>query len=94
MARRNPTLKTKQEGTREFRFMTLDEGKMLRPGERIWFVANDRLARQVTVNGRPKTWKRDPFRLEVPVKYGLYEYDTFTSANFAGGSNPRVLVLV
>lgn len=29
-------------------------------------------------NGRTKTWKRDAERIEVPVKHGLYAYDTMT----------------
>lgn len=31
-------------------------------------------ARQVKVNGKVRTWKRDANRVEVPFKYGLYEY--------------------
>ena len=30
--------------------------------------------RTVKVNGKVRTWKRDPGRIEVPCKYGLYEY--------------------
>ena len=36
-------------------------------------------SRTVKVNGRVRTWKRDPNRIEVPYKYGLYEYGTFTA---------------
>ena len=43
----------------------------------IWFKAIDGTARQCKVNGRVRTWKRDPNRVEIPVKYGMYEYSTF-----------------
>jgi hypothetical protein len=43
----------------------------------IWFASNDGSARQCKVNGKVRTWKRDKNRVEVPVKYGLYEYGTF-----------------
>lgn len=33
-------------------------------------------ARTVKVNGKVRTWKRDPNRVEVPFKYGMYEYGT------------------
>jgi hypothetical protein len=29
--------------------------------------------RRVKFNGAVKTWKRDPSRVEVPCKYGMYE---------------------
>ena len=32
---------------------------------------------QVKVNGAIKTWKRDPSRFEIPVKYGLYQCARF-----------------
>jgi hypothetical protein len=72
--------------------MTLEEGKMLSYGDHIWFLSNDGSARRVKVNGKPKVWKRDASKLEVPVKYGMYEYGTFTAYDF--GPNGRVLVEV
>lgn len=33
------------------------------------------------VNGKVKTWKRDPKRMEVPVKYGLRGYGYITEDN-------------
>jgi len=62
---------------RTFRNMTRAEILGLRAGERVWFVANDGKARQLTVNGAVRTWKRDSGRVEVPIKYGLYEYGCF-----------------
>ena len=49
----------------------------------IWFHANDGTARRIKVNGAVRTWKRDPNRIEVPVKYGLYEYGTFDASDIA-----------
>ena len=43
----------------------------------IWIVCNDGKARQCKVNGKVRTWKTDPRRIEVPLKYGLREYTTF-----------------
>lgn len=36
-------------------------------------------ARRVKVNGKVRTWKRDATRIEVPCKYGMYEYFTLTA---------------
>lgn len=33
------------------------------------------------VNGKCQTWKRDPFRFRLPVKYGLYGYGEITDKN-------------
>ncbi len=38
-------------------------------------------ARTVKVNGKVRTWKRDKSRVEVPCKYGLYEYFTLTASD-------------
>jgi len=62
----------------KYRRMTLDEAKRLRPGARVPFHANDDTARVLTINGQPKTWKRDPGHVEVPIKYGMYVYATLT----------------
>lgn len=56
---------------------------------RIWFAAADGTARQCTVNGRVRRWKRDRSRIEVPVKYGLYEYATLYTRDIT-----RVLIPV
>lgn len=33
------------------------------------------------VNGKPKVWKRDSSRVQVPVKHGLRRYDYITEAD-------------
>lgn len=30
------------------------------------------------INGKPKRWKRQPNRIKIPVKYGLYEFGYLT----------------
>lgn len=34
------------------------------------------------VNGRVKTWKKDPLRMEVPLKHGLYTFGRLISSDF------------
>ena len=62
---------------RLYRRMTIEEAKQLCGGEHVSFIANDGTARYVKVNGRVRTWKREPGRVGVPVKYGMYEYAVF-----------------
>ena len=45
----------------------------------ITALAVNGVSRTVKVNGKVRTWKRDPNRIAVPYKYGLYEYGTFTA---------------
>ena len=54
--------------------MTLEQAKQLQYGDVIYYRFG-RSIRRYKVNGKPKTWKRDPNRIEVPIKYGLYTYD-------------------
>lgn len=92
MTARNPMYKkySGREGSAEFRPMLLEEAKMLRYGEHIWALARDGSAVRVKVNGTPKRWKKDPDRIEVPYKYGMYEYGTFYTRDF--GPDGQVLV--
>lgn len=62
----------------KFRTMTLEEAKTLSYDDHIWFIRNDGKAGQLKINGQPKTWKRTPNRVSVPIKYGMYEYSYFT----------------
>jgi len=55
---------------------------------------------RVRPSGKLRMWKRDAHRVELPVKYGMYESITLTSADFDGGrvatvvsSNPPVGVI-
>lgn len=35
------------------------------------------------LNGRVRTWKTDPDRIEIPCKHGMREYFTFTQHDLA-----------
>ena len=60
---------------RGYRYMTVQEAQQLRSGGHVQFEGKDGRIRNLKVNGRPKTWKREPGRVEVPMKYGMYECD-------------------
>ena len=66
--------------------ITLEQAKTLRHGQRLHYTGKRACTfavgprggqtltfTEVRVSGAPKTWKRTPGRVEVPVKYGLYE---------------------
>jgi len=80
-----------REGHGEFRPMTFEEAKRLRYGQHVWFRSIQGDARRAKINGAPKTWKRDATRIEIPAKYGMYEYATFDAQDIADG---RLLVEV
>jgi hypothetical protein len=65
--------------TAEYRPMTIEEAKLLTYGQHVVFQDVRGQARNIKVNGQPRTWKRDSNRVEVPAKYGMYEYATFSS---------------
>jgi len=61
--------------------ITLEQAKALRFGDIIHEdgASNaDGSCRRWRVNGKVKTWKRSPGRVQVPLKYGLYKYDYLT----------------
>ena len=70
--------KRKNPSRAEYRRMTLEEAKALTYGQTLRFLANDGTARHIRVNGKVRTWKRDPNRVEIPMKYGFNEYATFS----------------
>jgi len=61
----------------EYRPLTRDEVLALKAGQTVEFIRNDGKVGSIKINGAVRTWKRDPNRVEVPVKYGMYEYATF-----------------
>ena len=64
--------------TKEYRF--IEKSETLNLGTVGWtsldVLCRDNKVRTVKINGRVKTWKRNPDRIEVPIKYGMYDYDT------------------
>ena len=74
--------------------MTLDDAKSLTYGQVLHYTGRHDCARtvgprggvttnitQVRVTGNVKTWKRSPERVQVPVKYGMYESSYITEHN-------------
>ena len=63
--------------------ITIDEAKGLRQGQTLYHVSHR------NADGTPqrwrvtsvKTWKRNPGRVQVGLKYGLRHYDTMREAD-------------
>ncbi len=58
--------------------MTIDEARNVKPGQILYHVNNSNShgsPQRWKVNGQVKTWKKDPSRIRIPVKMGLYAYD-------------------
>jgi len=61
--------------------ITLEQAKRLAVGTTLYHLRNtnaDGTAQKWRVTGKPKTWKREPERVKVPVKHGLWDYDYVT----------------
>lgn len=61
--------------------MTLPEAKALQYGQTLHWLGGknaDGSPMRYKVNGAPKTWKRQPERVQVPLKRGLYEFTYLT----------------
>ena len=62
-----------------FRSLTFEEAKALKAGDHVKVIDHGGEAYgNVKINGAVQTWKRDPNRISIPCKYGMYEYYTFT----------------
>jgi hypothetical protein len=62
--------------------MTLAEAKKLRYGQTIYHKTHknaDGTAQRWRVSGKVQIWKKDPSRIRVPVKHGLYAHDAITA---------------
>jgi len=62
--------------------LTLEEAKQLKPGD----ILHDERGKRWKVNGQVRRWKRSPDRIYIPLKHGLYAYDSLTEANFPLGT--------
>lgn len=61
--------------------ITLEQAKNLQHGTVLHHVSNrnaDGTPQRWRVNGKVKTWKRNPGRVQVPIKHGLYNHDYLT----------------
>ena len=64
--------------------MTLGQAKALKRGDVLhhkYFKNVDGTPERWRVNGMVKTWKRNPHRIKVPLKYGLWCYAYLTQLN-------------
>lgn len=59
------------------RDMSFEEARNLSTGSHAEIKSRDSKLRRVRI-GRVKTWKTRPDEVEIGVKYGMYEYATFT----------------
>jgi hypothetical protein len=59
------------------RSMTRDEIMALGYNSHPAVILNNGRLGSCKVNGAIRTWKREPDRIEVPIKYGIYEFATF-----------------
>lgn len=69
----------------ECRVLTLELAKQLKPRDVLYaadITNKNGEAQRWRVNGKVKTWKRDPGRVYVPLKHGLYDYNNLTEASF------------
>lgn len=68
--------RTKKPLMRTVRHMKAQEVLNLRPGQEIWAIDAKGQLKRVRVNGKVRTGRKDAFRIEVPLKYGLREHFT------------------
>ena len=64
--------------------MKLSEAKKLQIGNVVYQVDAhnaDGSARRWRVNGQVKTWKRNPERVKIPIKHGMFSHDYITENN-------------
>ena len=66
-----------------FRSITFEEAKKLYSGQTIQMITPEGNAwRNARLNGKVRTWKRDLNRIEIPMKYGMYEYFTLYGEDY------------
>lgn len=74
--------------------MNLKQAKALKRGDEVHYTFNHACSRKIgprggetlrvtrcRVNGEPHTWVRQPDRVQVPVKYGMYVHSYITEEN-------------
>lgn len=64
--------------------ITLEQAKSLTYRDTLYHVINrnsDGSPQRWRVNGQVKTWKRNPSRVQVPLKHGLYDHDYLTESD-------------
>ena len=64
--------------------ISLHQAKRLKHGDTLYHVSHkngDGTPMRWRVNGKVKTWKRDPDRVQVPIKHGLWDHDYLTETS-------------
>jgi len=64
--------------------ITLEQAKSLKRGTillHIEYLNADGSPQRWKVSGKPKTWKRSPLKVSVPIKRGLRQYKYLTEYN-------------
>jgi hypothetical protein len=64
--------------------VTLKEAKELRVGTTLHntkLYNADGTPMRARVTGKVKTWKKDPNKIKVPLKHGMYDYGYLTEDN-------------
>ncbi len=74
MCNKKHTNKLEGEG----RILTEEEKRQLTSGNHVYIQSSCGCFRRVKINGQPKTWKHQPDRVQIPYKYGLYEFGYIT----------------
>lgn len=72
--------------------ITIEQAKALKPGmilHQVGAFNSDGTPRRWKVNGKVKTWKKDSSRVSIPIKHGLYAYDTITETSLHLVSLPK-----
>ncbi len=57
--------------------ITLEAAKKLKYGD----ILIDQWGKRWKVNGQVKLWKTKPDRIRIPLKHGLYVYDSITEVD-------------
>ncbi len=68
--------------------LTFEQAKQLKPGDILYSLqaSNAKGERQRwRVNGKVRTWKKSPARIYIPLKHGLYDYDSICEHDFQNG---------
>ena len=74
--------------------MTFAEAMTLKPGQIIYHILNKDsrgLPQKWRVSGKTKTWKREPTKIRIPIKWGLRHSAYLTETNlgmFSLDENP------
>ena len=62
--------------------ITLEQAKNLQYGDVLLQGRPGGIPMRWRVNGKVQRWKREPDRIRVPLKYGLYNYGALVTADF------------